>query len=133
MSFGCFGRERRVLGRHVPREIAEGAVAARAHAMADTVLQLGHLAARCGNPTLCCLSSFSLLPNPVIFFGEALAKPVSFPPEPVSFGFGKMPAVAIGTMEIDARVFPGLIHKLLWSRVLDAAFRAAPEFVLIVR
>jgi hypothetical protein len=61
----------------MPGEVLEGPRAARADAMADAVLYLGHLTARRCRPTLCRLALLSFLPGFILPLGNPLRQPIA--------------------------------------------------------
>jgi hypothetical protein len=87
VSLGRFGREGRVLCRHVPVQVLKCAVAAWTHAMADPVLNLGHLASGCGGATVSGFRELTLMTDLIITFGDPLRQPIALAAHFIEIGF----------------------------------------------
>ena len=76
--FRRFRRPVRMLIGHMPSDVSEAAIAARADAMPHAILNAGHDAARGGKLAFGSLAQIALATNLIIAFGDALCKTIAF-------------------------------------------------------
>jgi hypothetical protein len=103
--FSRLGREGRVLTCHVPGDVLERAVAARADTVADAVLDLRHLAAGGGGSALSCFPHLALTSDLVVAFRDPLGEAVTLATKLRLLALARwiVLGVTIGTEERNAR------------------------------